>query len=242
MHTILITGGGGKLGNELAKIFPEALVPSKEELNVTDYSKVSNFMETNKPDLLIHTAAIASVTQCENNQELAWKTNYEGTQNLVRACEIVNPNCYFVYTSTACVFQGDRGNYSEDDIPYPKNFYSLTKLLGEFAVKHSRLSKWLIIRTNFVTREKWPYQRAFIDRFGTYLFSDVVAHAINQVIKDNMTGIVHICGDKRLSIYELAKLTTSDIQPMTLSDYTGPPVTIDMTLVSNRIKPFKITV
>lgn len=238
---ILITGGRGKLGKELSKIFSETLTPSREELDVTNYSQVKDFIENHKPSLVIHTAAIASITQCENNKELALKVNYEGTYNLVKACEKFNPNCYFVYISTACVFQGDKGNYSENDIPHPKNFYSLTKLLGEVLVKNSKLQKWLIIRTNFVARDKWPYPNAFTDRFGTYLFVDDVAQAIQQITKDNTVGIIHICGDRKLSMYELAKLITQDVKPMTLSEYSGPPVTIDMTLISNRIKPFKIT-
>lgn len=239
---ILITGGRGKLGKELSEIFPDSLTPTREELNITDSKSMERFFQSHKPDIVIHTAALASVTECENNKELAWKTNYEGTHNLINACEYFLPNCYFIYISTACVFQGDRGYYSENDIPNPKNFYSMTKLLGELALENSKLSKWLIIRTNFVAREKWPYPKAFIDRFGNYLFADDVAQAIQQITKINMTGIIHVNGDKRLSMYELAKLTTPGVQPMTLEEYKGPPVTVDMTLKSNKIPPFKMTV
>ena len=150
------------------------------------------------------------------------------------------PDCYFVYISTACVFHGDKGDYVETDIPYPKNIYSLTKLLGEFVVKYSGLKKWIVVRTNFVGRERWPYPKAFIDRYGTYLFSDEVASAIKSVINDNLTGIIHICGEKKISMYELAKITTPDIEPMTLDDYNGPPLTKDMSLRSIRLRPFKM--
>lgn len=79
-----------------------------------------------------------------------------------------NSDGKFIYVSTACVFDGHSEMYSEESIPYPENFYSLTKLLGEYVV--NRLSNSLIIRTNFVGRQKWPYSKAFADRFGTYLF------------------------------------------------------------------------
>jgi dTDP-4-dehydrorhamnose reductase len=92
-----------------------------------------------------------------------------------------------------------------------------------------------------VPREKWPYPKAFADRFGTYLFADDLARAIKQVMNDSFTGTLHVCGKDRLSMFELAKITTSDVQPMSLADYKGPPLTIDMTLKSIKIKPFTLT-
>lgn len=240
MDKIFITGGTGKLGSELVKIFPDSLHPTHSELDITNESVVYNFIKKELPDVIIHTAALTSVRQCEEEKELAWKVNVGGTENLVKACLTYKPDCYFIYISTACVFHGDKGNYIETDLPYPKNFYSLTKLIGECVVKYSGLKRWLIIRTNFVAREKWPYPKAFVDRYGTYLFADEVAFAIKSVISKNLTGIVHVCGDKKISMYELAKITTPAVEPMTLNEYIGPPLTIDMSLSSIRIKPFKM--
>lgn len=237
---ILVTGGSGKLGRELVKVYPKCLNPKHSEFDITCETKVSKFIEERKPSLIIHTAALTGINQCETNRELAWKTNYLGTMNLVKACEKFSEDCYFVYISTACVFYGDRGNYSESDLPYPKNYYSLTKLLGESAVKSSSLEDWLIIRTNFVSREKWPYPSAFVDRFGTYLFADDLAEAIREVLEKRMKGTLHVCGEEKLSMFELAKITTPEVRPMTLKEYNGPPLTVDMSLVSERIKHFKL--
>ncbi len=235
---VLITGGSGKLGRELIKVFPGALHPTHEELDITSQSTVFNFIQKNKPDVIIHAAALASIPRCENDRDLAWKTNVEGTAHLAAACLEFNKGCYFVYISTACVFQGDRENYTELDLPYPKNFYSLTKLLGEYMVR--QVPKNLIIRTNFVAKDKWLYPKAFIDRFGTYLYSADVARGVKEVIQEDMSGIIHIVGDRKLSMYELAKLTTPDIEPMTLADYQGPPLTIDMSLNTVRWKKYKL--
>ncbi|MEM3573662.1 MAG: NAD(P)-dependent oxidoreductase [Nitrososphaeria archaeon] len=240
MSSILITGGTGKLGRELVKIFPNSLHPTHNELDITNEVVVREFIKQNLPDIIIHTAAMTDVRRCEEERELAWKVNVNGTENLVKACLEYKPDCYFLYISTACVFHGDKGDYVETDIPYPKNFYSLTKLLGEFVVKYSGLKKWLIIRTNFVAREKWPYPKAFTDRYGTYLFADDLALAIKSVINEDLIGIVHICGEKKMSMFELAKITTPDVKPITLAEYYGPPLTKDMSLRSIRLKPFKI--
>jgi len=238
---VFVTGSTGKLGKELVKVLPNALVPAHKELDITEKEAVFSFVEKNKPTIIIHCAALTGIRQCEDDKETAWRVNVEGTENLVNACEKTVSNCYFIYISTACVFYGDKGNYVETDVPYPKNFYSLTKLLGEFTVKHSTLKKWLIIRTNFVAREKWPYPKAFVDRYGTYLFADDLARAIKTVIDSNSTGMLHVCGEEKLSMFELAKITTPEVKPMTLSEYNGPPLTVDMTLKSIRIKPFKLS-
>jgi dTDP-4-dehydrorhamnose reductase len=238
---ILVTGGTGRLGKELAIVFPESLRPSRQQVDLKVPLLVSEYISENKPDIVIHTAARTSVPFCEENRQEAYETNVGGTENLINACLKHDPNCYFVFVSTACVFRGDAGNYVETDLPYPKNYYALTKLLAESVVTHSTL-KHLIVRTNFVAREKWPYPRAFTDRFGTYLFASDVASAIASMVKQELTGVVHVCGDRKMSMFELAKITTPDIQPMTLSEYRGAPLTIDMTLGSKRIKPFKISV
>jgi dTDP-4-dehydrorhamnose reductase len=239
---ILVTGSSGKLGIEIAKVFPRSARPLRRELDVTDAAGVEKYVTSLEPNIVIHAAAMTSVRDCEANQSMAWKTNVVGTSNFVRACEKLARSPYFVYISTACVFRGDRGDYVETDTPYPKNFYALTKLIAEQLVLASHLNKKLVVRTNFVAREKWPHARAFSDRFGTYLFSDDVAVALNEVIQNRMTGIVHVAGERRMSMYELARLNDPNISPMTMQDYNGPPLTIDMSLRSVRLKKFKITV
>lgn len=238
---LLVTGGSGKLGRELVKVWPDSIHPTHGELDVSDGSSVNRFIRKNKPRTLVHCAALTSVRQCETKRESAWQTNVIGTENLVKEIEEYSEDCYFVYVSTACVFHGDLGNYVETDIPYPKNFYSFTKAQAEGVVKYSKLKNWMIIRTNFVGRERWPYERAFTDRFGTYLFADDAARAIKQVVSQRLTGVIHVCGGKTMSMFELAKITTPNIQPMTIVEYSGPPLTMNMSLKSTRIRPFKLT-
>ena len=238
--TVLITGGTGTLGRELVKVYPESMYPSHAELDIGHKATVDAFLKKSKPTMVIHCAALTGVRQCEDDRALAWRVNVEGTENLVRAAKEFSDDCYFLFVSTACVFFGDRGNYGESDIPYPKNYYAMTKLLGEAAVRHSGLKRWLIVRTNFVGKGKWPYPKAFVDRYGTYLFADDVAKAIEEVASKEMEGIVHIAGSRKLSMFQLARMTTPEVEPMTLASYQGPPLTVDMTLRSERISSFKI--
>jgi dTDP-4-dehydrorhamnose reductase len=236
---MLITGGKGILGRELVKIFTNALNPSHAELELAHKDAVFKYFSEHNIDFIIHAAALANVRVCEENKTKAWSSNVIGTENLVNATLQCNPNAYFVYISTACVFDGKGGMYNENDVPYPENFYALTKLLGEFIVK--KLQNYLIIRTNFVPREKWRYPKAFTDRCGTYLFADDAARAIKEVIDAKMNGIVHVVGDQNMSMFELARITTKDVEPMTIKDYTGPKLTMNMSLDTVRWKRYRIS-
>ena len=235
---VLITGGTGSLGIELQKVFSENISPTHKELDITNKEQVKKIFRQNKIDTVIHTAAITKIRKCEEDKQLAWNVNVEGTKNLIDEIIHSKLNINFVYVSTACVFDGHSEMYTEKSIPYPENFYSLTKLLGEFEV--NRLPNATIIRTNFVPKKPWPYEKAFTDRFGTYLFVDQVANGINDTIKEKLTGIVHIVGDKKISVFELAKMTTPQIEPMTINDYSGPKLTMDMSLDSIRLRKYKI--
>lgn len=236
----LITGGFGALGTELRKRYPTALAPNHNELDIKDRNAVFAYFEKHPDiDLVIHAAALTGIRPCEENNELAWKTNVEGTRNLVDVVLGLDHKVQFIYVSTACVFDGHHEMYKESSIPYPENFYALTKLVGEHEVR--RLPQYLIVRTNFVAKKKWPYQQAFTDRFGTYLFADGVAKGIEDVQKENLQGIVHIVGDKKISVYELAKITTPDVKPMTIKEYSGPRLTMDMSLDTERWKKYKLS-
>lgn len=236
---ILITGSSGALGSELLKRLPNAITPKHNELDITNQEQIKKFFKKEKIDIIIHTAAITSVRKCEDEKELTWKTNVDGTKNIIDAFTNSNPNGKFVYVSTACVFDGNRGMYKESSIPYPENFYALSKLLGEQEVK--KKSNHLIIRTNFTARKKWPFPKAFSDRFGTYLFAEDVANGIIEILNSDVTGIIHIVGDRKMSMLELAKITTPEVKSMTIDEYSGPKLTMDMTLDSEKWKKYKIS-
>ena len=238
MMTTLVTGGSGSLGSELQKIFPDCLSPSSKDLDITNKESIENYLKNHDIDIIIHTAAITSVRLCEENKTLAWNTNVKGTKNLVDCILKLNSKIKFVYVSTACVFDGNSGMYDEDDIPYPENFYALTKLLGESEI--SKLSNSVIIRTNFVSKKPWPYPAAFTDRFGTYLFASNVAIGIKEILESDLSGFVHIVGNKKISMYELAKITTPNVLPMKIDNYDGPSLTMDMSLDSKRWKKYSL--
>jgi len=235
--TVLITGKNRSLSEDLKKIIPSALCPDSNEVDLTSINDIRKYFSQNDFDTIIHVDALFSVKNCEENKSLALQTNFQNTKNLVNAVKEYS-KIKFIFISTPCVFDGKNGMFLESSIPYPVNFYGLTKLLAEKEVEN--LDNYLIIRTNYVARKPWPYPKAFSDRFSTYLFADQVANAISEILYEDLNGILHIAGDKKISMYELAKINSPDIQSMTMKDYSGPKLNIDMSLDSERWKKYSI--
>lgn len=232
MEKILITGASGLLGYWLTKVLygkykviPTYLAnkPYEKEfknsipMDITNSESVRKILEEVKPDIIIHVAALTDVDLCEKDKQLAYNINVNGTRNLVRASKDVK---LFVYISTDYVFDGDRGNYKEDDIPNPINYYGLSKLLGEEIVK--TLENYIIIRTsglygysptgkkNFgiIALEKLLNNEnvfAFTDQILSPTYVEHLAIAIEKLLETNLSEeIIHLCGDA-ISRYEFAK-------------------------------------
>ncbi len=234
----LVTGAGGRLGQEVIRYFPWALAPSHKDFDVRNRRQVEDAFNGLLPQLVIHMAGIADVRLCEERSELAWETNVVGTTNIVNACRECAARPLLLYPSTPCVFRCDTGGYTESSRPDPINYYGKTKAAAEETVLS--YDKSIVFRKNFAPRARWKYPAAFVDRFGTYLFADELAFVISQLPYSGLRGIIHIAGRERLSMFELAKITTPDVGAMTLNE-TDLDLCADMTLASNRIRTFSIT-
>ena len=215
---ILITGGTGRLGNELLKVFPDAFHPTHDAMDITNKEQVSAYLRSIDLEVLIHTAALTSLQECEQFPDKAWQVNVNGTYNLAHHIKANHSKCLFVFISSPAVFRCDRGNYSEQDVPYPANQYGITKLAGE--IISGMVENHIVVRTNFVDRY-WKPEKAFTDRFGTFLYSDVVAKAVKELIERKYRGIVHVCGSRKLSMYELATLSNPAVARISLQDIDG---------------------
>lgn len=240
---ILFTGGSGKLGKACKKIFPNAQYPTSAELDVLNEKSVLDYFSNHKINTVIHLAAMASISLCEEKKEEAYELNVNGTKRMLDTSKKYRIN-HFIYLSTACVFPGTNDEIMEDEdsIPYPKHYYGLTKYIAEEIAKTYNNNNMLvtIIRTNF-TSMPWEYSKAFTDRYGTYLFAQGVAKGLKDIIEEKPKyPVIHICGDKKISMYDYAIAGGSKVLPITLKDYKGVPLTKNMSITSKYWKLYKL--
>ena len=155
---VLVTGANGQLGhdvvNELRKRGHEAITTdiAGEMDYLLDITKdeVVDQVRLIAPDAIIHCAAWTAVDAAEDeeNKDKVYAINVTGTQNLVKAADMLD--CKFLYLSTDYVFGGQGEEpWKPDDKSYaPLCYYGETKLKGEFAV--SKLEKFFIVRIAWV--------------------------------------------------------------------------------------------
>lgn len=131
---ILITGGSGFVGQNLAQFFATrqsvVLADVKNSLS-TDLSLNTQFIyldirdtatllstfEELLPEVVIHLAGNKNVKYCEEHPEEAYQINALGTRNVADACHHIGAR--MIYLSTDLVFNGDKGSYRESDCPVP---------------------------------------------------------------------------------------------------------------------------
>jgi len=222
---IVVTGAGGLLGKKIISVFSKNYEvigvyhnskPETESYLQLDLSKVENVreIEKEKPDVIIHAAALTDVDKCEENPDLAKLLNYEVTK------EIAKIPAFIVYISTDYVFDGERGNYKEDDKPNPVNVYGLTKLMGEEAIKRSE--EYLIVRTST------PYgsnPASGKDNFALWLLKKLKNNERVRIVNDQVTsptlntsfalmlkeaverrikGVIHLADASQISRYDFS--------------------------------------
>jgi len=153
MSNILVTGAKGQLGSEIKALASKYdytfLLTDKDELDITDYKTVKEFLLSNKIDIIINCAAYTAVDKAENKQELAKKINHIGVENLAKASK--ESNISLIHISTDYVFDGKNFRpYLETDKTNPQSVYGETKLEGERALIEIRPKNSIIIRTSWV--------------------------------------------------------------------------------------------
>jgi dTDP-4-dehydrorhamnose reductase len=242
---VLVTGANGLLGQELTHLLVqknyEVIATSKGpsrlrmpanssltyyDLDITDGLASSKILTEQKPDIVIHAAAMTQVDECELNKIDCYNINVTATRFLIEAAKEINAK--LIYVSTDFIFDGLSGPYKEDDEPKPLNYYGSTKLSAETEVIESGLN-WSIVRTvlvignaqsarsNIITwvkskLEKGEKIKVVDDQFRTPTFTEDLAKGIVLIIEKNASGIFHISGKDLLTPYQIALKTAEHFQ------------------------------
>lgn len=152
---ILVFGGSGQLGQELARAAALQSIPmaalSRCEADIANAGAVVAALSRFKPALVVNAAAYTKVDLAETNIEEARLCNETGPAVLARAC--ADAHVPLLHMSTDYVFDGRKeGAYLESDGVGPLSVYGRTKAAGERAVRRT-LGRHVILRTAWVYSE-----------------------------------------------------------------------------------------
>lgn len=148
----MVTGVDGQLGHDvvlkLQTLNVDIVAPSIEEFDLTNTAQIKDYILKEKPDVIIHCAAYTAVDNAEEEKELCYAVNVEGTRAITNVAKDVNAKV--VYISTDYVFDGlGEEPHSEDKQTNPINYYGYTKEQGEQIIREL-LDEYFIVRTSWV--------------------------------------------------------------------------------------------
>lgn len=132
---LLVTGGSGFLGRRTAVYFDtlgyRVLTPSHGQLDITDTEAVWRWFLENRPEAVIHTAAISDTGLCQRKPEWSEKINVDGCTKLAEICRELGAK--LLICSSDQVYSGSQipGPHREEEVLLPNNVYGCQKLRAE---------------------------------------------------------------------------------------------------------------
>jgi dTDP-4-dehydrorhamnose reductase len=150
---VLIIGSHGMLGQDLVKVFEEDMnwevfAYDKEDIDITSEKSLREKIDKIEPRVVINAIGYNAVDKCETDEiefELAKKINGYGPGILAKICK--EKDIPLVHYVSDYIFDGERGEYTEEDRPIPISNYGRSKLLGEEEIKKNT-DKYYLIRTS----------------------------------------------------------------------------------------------
>ena len=240
MKKILVTGSNGLLGQKLieklsktenieviATARGENRLPFAENyefvsLDITKKEEVETVFDAQKPDVVIHTAAMTNVDQCETEKDACWDLNVKAVEYLLEASK--KHSSFFVHLSTDFIFDGKEGPYDENAEANPLSFYGWSKYAAEKLVINSDI-KWAIARTVLVYGIAHDMSRTNIilwvknsleqgksinvvnDQWRTPTLAEDLADGCILIAQKEAEGIFNISGKDLLNPFQMAIMT-----------------------------------
>jgi dTDP-4-dehydrorhamnose reductase len=197
---ILVTGGDGRFAKILKKKNKklDLFFSSKKQCNILNLNSITKIIKKIKPKILIHCAGLSRPMNVhDKNISKSIDLNIIGTANITKACK--KYNIKLIYFSTGYVYEGIKGNYSENDPVKPFNNYGLSKLGGECAV--AMYNNSLILRIT-MTEKPFLHKKAYSNLKSNFMFHEELVKILPKII--NQKGILNV-GGKSQSVFSFAK-------------------------------------
>uniref|UniRef100_A0A7V3NU87 dTDP-4-dehydrorhamnose reductase n=1 Tax=candidate division WOR-3 bacterium TaxID=2052148 RepID=A0A7V3NU87_UNCW3 len=236
---ILILGGSGMLGHTLwekakdrqnvyvalRRIPPgyEWLFPLDRTIlgfEATNFERVLAILEKVEPSWVINCIGIVKQSPQMQDPVFVIQVNSLFPHQLAAACSRLGAR--LIHLSTDCVFSGRRGQYKEEDLPDPSDFYGRSKLLGEPIEPNTLILRTSMIGLELGTRHgllEWflSQKGKTVRGFKRAIFSGLYTGELSRLILDlidhepELAGVRHL-GSEAISKYDLLCLIRDECQ------------------------------
>jgi dTDP-4-dehydrorhamnose reductase len=257
---VWVTGAGGLIGHHLVlaarKFAPwfQVVPLTHEEFELTDFAAVEKRFRADRPQWVIHCAALSRAADCQADPAAARRVNVDATIHLAALAA----ESGFIFFSSDLVFDGRKGGYVESDPPNPLQFYGETKAAAEELILRNR--RHIVLRAglnsgatlsggrsfNEQMANAWRAGgsvKLFIDEFRSPLPAAVTARAVWELARPGCAGLYHLAGSERLSRVEIGRVVAARhpelearIEVCSRREYGGPPRPADVSLKCGKVQ------
>jgi dTDP-4-dehydrorhamnose reductase len=269
---IIIIGSHGMLGQDLVRVFDkdmswEVFAYDRKEMDITSEESLRKKIDEIEPSVVVNATGYNAVDKCESDEieyELAKKINGYGPGMLAKICK--EKDIPVVHYVSDYIFDGEKGEYAENDKPNPISNYGRSKWLGEEEVKKNT-DKYYLIRTSKLfgnPGKSAMSKRSFFDTMihfskdnsimkivdeekSCFTFTPDLALETKKIIEEPVPfGIYHVINEGPCTWYEAAcelfKLAKIEVQvvPVPSSEFPRPakrpPSSV---LLNTKLKPLR---
>ena len=206
---IFVTGVNGQLGYEIVKElnnkgYNDILAVDKDDVDITDENKVKEIIRNYKPDVIFHCAAFTAVDNAEDNKEVCYDINVNGTKYISEVAKELDAKMFYI--STDYVFDGTKeGLYEINDEISPKSVYGETKYQGEEIVRQNNLKHFVVriswvfgingnnfVKTMLRLAETRDELTVVADQFGSPTYTVDLAKLLVTMMETEKYGTYHV--------------------------------------------------
>ncbi|MEO8033252.1 MAG: SDR family oxidoreductase [Acidobacteriota bacterium] len=235
---ILVMGGTGMLGHKVFQRLRERFADTRctirgsllssgpdstglfapaavvEHVDVLDWARVVTVLSEVRPDVVVNCVGI--VKQRPDAKDAIPSITINALLPHRLAATLEGWGGRLIHISTDCIFSGERGHYTEIDLPDARDLYGRTKFLGEVSdgntvtlrtsmigrelSGHRSLLDWLLRQNGGAVR---GYQRAFYSGLTTNELANVILGLIEE--QPGLTGLYQVTG-QTITKYDLLRL------------------------------------
>ena len=227
---ILILGSSSLVGIRLTKMLKKKYIVfttyhnkkinnNSIKLDLLSITSLEKAFQQNKPDIVINLCGVyKNLGFCEKNKKLVMAINGKSLKSISQLAN--NYNSFLISFSSDFVFDGQTGNYKENDQVNPINYYGKTKVVGEKNIQKIA-NDYCIVRTSMIYGKN-PLRKTLSDmildevkhghklklindQFMTPTYLENFCEMLVEIIEMKYKGIIHLAGPQKMSRYEFAK-------------------------------------